>query len=124
MAIPFQLSERFNRATCFILVSLALYKLLKPVNKNHAFLMVIFVLVSVPITMLTLLNQSAVLLLLSGADYLKVFEVDQLHAQVMLFLDLHIHGIGIVQIFWGLWLFPLGYLVSSRVFFPDFWASY
>ena len=85
----FSLVSELIGQTCFILVSLALYKLLKPVNKNHALLMVIFVLVSVPITMLNLLNQSAGLLLLSGADYLKVFEVDQLHAQVMLFLDLH-----------------------------------
>jgi hypothetical protein len=51
---------------CFILLGLALYVLLKPVNKNLALLMVIFVLVSVPIAMLNLLNQFAALLLLSG----------------------------------------------------------
>ena len=106
--------------TCFILVGLALYKLLKPVNKNHALLMVIFVLVSVPITMLNLLNQCAVMLLLSGADYLKVFEADQLHAVVMFFLNLLDNGILIAQIFWGLWLFPLGYLVFKSGFLPRF----
>jgi hypothetical protein len=94
----------------FILLVLVLYKLLKPVNKNHALLMVIFALVGVPIAMLNLLNQFAALLLLSGADYLTVFTADQLQALVMLFLDLQKHGVFIAQIFWGLWLFPLGYL--------------
>jgi hypothetical protein len=39
-----------------ILVVLVLYKLLKPVNKNHALLMVIFILAAVPIAMLNELN--------------------------------------------------------------------
>ena len=101
-----------------ILVVLVLYKLLKPVNRNHAVLMVIFILVAVPIVMLNELNQFAALLLLSGADYLTAFEADQLQAQVMLFLDLHKHGISIAGIFWGLWLFPMGYLVFKSGFLP------
>ncbi len=101
-----------------ILLVLVLYKLLKPVNKNQALLMVIFALVGVPIAMLNELNQFAALLLLSGADYLTAFGADQLHAQVMLFLDLHRHGVQIAVIFWGLWLLPLGYLVFKSGFLP------
>jgi len=101
-----------------ILVVLVLYKLLKPVNKNHALLMVIFFLVGVPIAMLNELNQFAALLLLSGADYLTVFTAGQLQALVPLFLDLHEHGIMIAGIFWGLWLFPMGYLVFKSGFLP------
>jgi hypothetical protein len=104
--------------TVNIFVVLLLYKLLKPVNKNHAVLMVIFFLVSVPITMLNELNQFAALLLSSGADYLTVFTADQLQALVPLFLNLHEHGIFIAQIFWGLWLFPMGYLVYKSGFLP------
>jgi hypothetical protein len=102
----------------FMLIPLVLYKLLKPVNKNHALLMVIFALVGVPIAMLNTLNQFATLLLLSGADYLTIFTADHLHAQVMLFLDLQEHGIFIAQIFWGLWLFPLGHLVFKSGYMP------
>jgi len=101
-----------------LLLVLVLYKLLKPVNKNHAVLMVIFFLVSVPITMLNELNQFAALLLLSGADYLTVFTTDQLQALVPLFLDLHEYGITIAGIFWGLWLFPMGYLVFKSGYIP------
>ena len=102
----------------FILLVLVLYKLLKPVNKNHALLMVILWLVGVPIAMLNELNQFAPLLLLSGADYLIALDADQLHAQMMFFLDLYGDGILIAQIFWGLWLFPLGYLVFKSDFLP------
>ncbi len=101
-----------------ILLVLVLYKLLKPVNKNHALLMVIFILVSVPITMLNELNQFAALLISSGADYLAVFSAGQLQTLVSLFLNLHEYGIFITSIFWGLWLLPMGYLVFKSGFLP------
>jgi hypothetical protein len=37
---------------------------------------------------------------------------------MMLFLDLHEYGVHIAQVFWGLWLFPLGYLVFKSRFLP------
>lgn len=104
--------------TIFIFLPLVLYRLLKPVDKNHALLMVVFVLIAVPIAFINELNHFGVLILLSGADYLSVFSLDQLHAQVMLFLELHEHGIAIATVFWGLWLFPLGYLVFKSGFLP------
>jgi hypothetical protein len=97
---------------------LVLYKLLKAVNKNHAVLMVVFMLVAVPIAMLSELNRFAALLLLSGADYLAVFTTDQLQALVPLFLDLHQAGNSIAWIFWGLWLLPMGYLVFKSGYLP------
>ena len=103
-----------------IFVVLFLYQVLKPAGKNLAIFMVIFILVAVPIAMLNELNQFAVLLLLNGADFLTAFTEDQLQALVSLFLDLHEHGIFIAQIFWGLWLFPMGYLVFKSGFLPRF----
>ena len=104
--------------TVHILLVLVLYILLKPVNKNVALLMLIFGLVSVPIAMLNMLNQIVATLILSGADYLTAFKADQLHAQVMLFLGLREHGEKIAYIFYGLWLFPLGYLVFKSGYMP------
>ena len=101
-----------------ILLVLVLYKLLKPVNKNLAVLMVVFSLVGNPITMLNELNKLAVLLLLSGADYLAVFTAGQLQALVVFFLELNEHGVLIATIFWGLWLFPFGYLVFKSGYLP------
>jgi hypothetical protein len=105
-------------AIVHILVVLALYRLLQSVNKNMASLLVIFGLAGVPIWMLGEATQLAALLLLSGADYLKVFTADQLQALTLLFLNLHESGLNIAQIFWGLWLFPMGYLVYKSRFLP------
>ncbi len=104
--------------TCYFLTACVLYMLLKPVNKNLALLFVLFTLGSVSILFINMLNHFAALLLLSGADYLTVFGVDQLNGLVMLFLNLHTHGYFIAQIFFGLWLLPLGYLVYKSGYFP------
>lgn len=108
----------FNGIGMIFLV-LALYQLLKVVNKNVAWLMVLFVVVGDSIGMLNELNSLAVLQLLSGADYLNVFTTGQLDALVYLFLRLHGQGFEIAQIFWGLWLFPMGYLVYKSRFLPS-----
>jgi hypothetical protein len=104
--------------TCFLLLVLVFYKLLNPVNKNYAALMMVLGLGAVPIMMLNMLNQFAVLLLLNGADYLTVFTVDQLQALAMLFLELHNHGYFIAGMFSGLFLLPLGYLVFKSGYLP------
>ena len=67
--------------------------------------------------------QFAALLLLGGADYLSVFEANQLQGLAMFFLNLHKYGYIIPQIFHGLWLLPLGLLVFKSGFFPRvFWV--
>ena len=101
-----------------ILYLLILYKLLKPVSKDSAALMVIVALMGNPITMLNEVTQLGVLQLLSGADYLTVFTTAQLQALAYLFVRLHSYGISIAFIFSGLWLLPLGYLVFKSGFLP------
>ena len=105
------------RQVFMVLLVLVLYKLLKPVNKNVALLMVIFALICVPMVMLNELNLFAALLLSSGADYLAAINADQLHAQVMFFLNLHEYGTFIPQIF-SFWLLLQGYLVFKSGFLP------
>ena len=82
--------------------------------------MVVLAVVSVPIAYNIMLYKVDILSLLSDAEYMKVFGAEQLNAQVMLLLKSYNNGIGIVQIFWGLWLFPFGYLVFKSNFLPKF----
>ena len=105
-------------AVFFLLAAWALYVLLKPVNKDLALLFLLLNLGGVAVYSINLLNQFAAVLLLSGADYLKVFQADQLQALAMFFLNLHKNGYWIAQIFFGAWLFPLGYLVFKSGFLP------
>ncbi len=102
----------------FVFLALALYQLLAPVNKNHAVLMVALALLGVPIAVVNEVNHLAALRLLSGADYLQPLTSVQLQALAMLFLDLRESGILVAQVFWGLWLVPLGYLVMRSGFLP------
>lgn len=104
--------------TFFVFLPLALYVLLRSVNENHARLMVILALISVPISFLNIQNKFAILPLLDSESYLSVFSIEQLHAQVLFLLNQYNDGILIVQIFWGLWLFPFGYLVYKSDFLP------
>ena len=105
------------RQMFMMLLPLVLYKLLKPVNKTIASLMVIFYLVCVPISLLNELNHLAVLLLSSGAGYLTAFKADQLNALVMFFLELRKYGTFIPQVL-SFWVLLLGYLVFKSGFLP------
>jgi hypothetical protein len=102
----------------FILVVLALYRLLSGVNKTHASLMVTLALVSAAVGFMNVLNNIAALTLFRGADFLAVLEKPQRDALAMLFLRLHGQGSVMNEIFWGLWLFPFGVLVIKSGFLP------
>src|SRR5437763_16002371 len=84
----------------FIFVALALYDLLKGVNRRHASLMVTLIVVSIPIAFLNELNTIAALVLVRGADFLSIFEKPQRHVLAMLFLNLHGHAFGVAELFW------------------------
>lgn len=104
----------------FIFVALALYDLFKGVNRRHAALMMGLIVLSIPIAFLNELNSVAALLLARGIDFLAIFEKPQREALSMLFLNLHNAGFGLAELFWGLWLFPLGALVYQSRFLPRF----
>ncbi len=106
--------------TIFIFVVLALYRLFKAVSEKHAMAMATLLLISIPISLLNLLNEIAALVLVSGASFLSAFEKGQLDALAYMFLRLHGQGFIIAQIFWGLWLFPFGILVIRSGFIPRF----
>jgi hypothetical protein len=104
----------------FIFVALALYDLLKGVSRRYASLMVMLIVVSVPIAFVNELNSIAAVFLVRGADFLSVFEEPQRDALAMLFVKLHGQGFVAAEMFWGLWLFPLGLLVYRSRFLPRF----
>ncbi len=101
----------------FIFLVLALYRLLKPVNKDHAVLMVVLAVLGIPIVFLNEVNHLAALRLLSSAAD-GAFTSVQLQSQAMLFLEMRQSGILVAQVFWGLWLLPLGLLIFRSGFLP------
>ncbi len=95
----------------FIFCGLGFVRTVRGVNQRQAALVVILIVVQVPIAFLNELNAMAALVLVRGADFLSIFDKPQREALAMLSLNLHDHGFTVAEIFWGLWLFPLGLLV-------------
>lgn len=101
-----------------IVTALYIYNVLKSVNKKQARWIVLFTLIVAPITIINELNNVAVLVLLKYQQYSPAFTSDQLYNMVSIFLDLHQYGLHIAGIFFGLWLFPMGYLVFKSTYIP------
>ena len=102
----------------FIFVVRALYRLFCGVNKVQASLMVTLMLVSIPVSLVNVLNETAALTLIRGANFLSMFDQPQREALAMLFLRVHFDGFMVAQVFWGLWLIPFGALVYKSGFLP------
>src|ERR1700688_2976662 len=103
---------------CAVALTLILYVLLRPVNKNLALLAVFFNIVEFPIEAASKLCLFAALFLSGNADYLKVFEPHQLHALVKISLKLHDYGFAIDLVFFGFACLIYGYLLFRSGYFP------
>lgn len=104
----------------FVLVILTLYQLLKGVDHLLATLMVVFILIDVPLAFLSTANQVATLSIAHGAEFLSVFEKPQRDALATLLINFDRQGVIVSEVFWGLWLLPLGLLVYRSRFLPRF----
>ena len=102
----------------FILVVVALYRLFKPVNETYALTMMILILISIPISLLSVVNEVVALIVVNGANFLSVFDARQLDALAYILMRLHSRAILVAEIFWGLWLIPFGILVIQSRFIP------
>jgi hypothetical protein len=120
MLFRFGIAGQLVGQAAFIFVALALYELLEGVNRRHASVMVILIVVSIPIAFVNELNSLAALALVRGADFLSIVEKPQRDAFAMLFINLHGRGLVVAELFWGLWLFPLALLVYRSRFLPRF----
>jgi hypothetical protein len=106
------------QATFFLFTGMALYLLLRHVHEMVARAMVVFVAVSVAIISLNLLNQYTALALATGEEYASGFGAAGADTLAGLFADMHAAGYLIAQVFFGLWLLPLGYLAYRSGYFP------
>jgi hypothetical protein len=99
-------------------LALLLYQLFETVHKAQARLMAVLLLVAVPVSFVVALNYVAAHWLLSGAPFVSALGGAERQALGMLFVQLHVHGVLAVEVFWGLWLLPFGLLVRRSRFFP------
>ena len=133
-AVNIAASERLYRISivsdlltvaCVIILVAALYVVLKPVDRNVALLAAFWRLAENFILAVITLSAFAALALLSGADYLRAFDTEQLQALAYT-LALRVHGAGfnIGFVFLGLGSTVFSYLWLKSRYIPRALAAW
>jgi hypothetical protein len=112
------ISDLLSTAVTVFLVA-SLYRLFEQVNERQAKQMAGLLLVQVPVVFVMEAFNVASLLIFKG-EILKTFEPAQRQDVAMLFLKINEYGTMTLEMFWGLWLFPLAVLVYRSRFLPRF----
>lgn len=110
----------FVSALLFLVTAWALYVLLQPVNKNVALLFLLLNTVGVGIQCTSMLPLVFALLMGNGTGSLSGFSAAQVQDLVYLSINTYRTGFVTAQLFFGAWLFPLGYLVYKYAALPRF----
>ena len=108
----------FVAGTCWVLLAMVLYLLLRHVNRLAAGAMVTFAAIGGGIQCLNQLNQYTALKVATGADYDRALGRAGADALALLFADVQGNGYLLDAMFFGLWLAPLGYLAFRSGYFP------
>ena len=102
----------------FLGVGLVMYVIFRPVNAPVALAMLVINAVSVPIQALNMLNHAGAWLVATNPGLTTGLSVAGSQTAVLLLLEMHRIGYLIAQIFFGLYLLPLGFLVYRSGYFP------
>ena len=105
-------------ATFFVFVALTLYIVLRHVRKSVARAMLVLVALASGIIALNAVFQFEGLRVATDSAYAAAFGTAGSNALVLLLLDMQHYGTFIAQVFFGLWLVPLGYLAYKSRMFP------
>ncbi|MDZ7650351.1 MAG: DUF4386 domain-containing protein [Cytophagales bacterium] len=104
-------------STLWVLLVWVFYHLFRSVNDRYAKLLVASVVVQVPVAFVKAGLSIATVLALKG-ETLKSFELTQRQDLAMAFLKINDYSVLALELFWGLWLFPLAILVYRSNFIP------
>jgi uncharacterized membrane protein YozB (DUF420 family) len=104
----------------FLVTAWGLYVLLRPINKDLALLFLLLNAIGVAIQGASMLPLVSALLQGDGASHMQAYSAAQLEG--LAFLSINVYKVGFVtaQLFFGTWLFPLGYLVYKSGYLPRF----
>jgi hypothetical protein len=106
-----------------LFVTMALFRLFRAIDRDLASVMLILGgFMVTPIYFFNLVNDAGALVVARAPSYLAAFDQQQREGLVSLFLRLHSYGVVVNEMFWGLWLLPLGALILKSRLMPRFVA--
>ena len=101
-----------------VVLTVMLYIMFKPVSPTLSLIAAWSRLAMVLVMAINLLLNIMLVLLLSDAAYLNVFEPAQLQATALIFFEAHDYGVYIWQLFFGPHLLAIGYMILKSNLFP------
>jgi hypothetical protein len=104
----------------FLVTAWGLYVLLRRVNTNVALFFLLLNAVGVAIQGASLLFLVSAMLQGDGANHMQAFSAAQSDGLAYLSINVYKTSFVTAQLFFGTWLFPLGYLVYTSRFLPRF----
>ena len=107
-------------AFLFVMAAWSLYVLLRSVNEQLALLFLLLNAIGVAIQCASMFPLISAMLLGDGASRMQTYSGPQLEGLAFLSINLYKTGFVTAQLFFGTWLFPLGYLVYKSGFLPRF----
>jgi hypothetical protein len=104
----------------FLMAAWGLYVLLRRVNKDLALLFLLLNAVGVAIQGASMLSLVSAMLQGDAASHMQAFSATQVEGLAYLSINVYKTGWVTAQLFFGMWLFPLGYLVYKSGSLPKF----
>ena len=104
----------------FLIVAWGLYVLLRRIDRDVALLFLLLNAVGVAIAGASMLWLVSAMVPGDAADHMQAYSAAQRDGLAYLSIDVYKTGFVTAQLFFGTWLFPLGYLVYKSGFLPRF----
>ena len=105
-------------ALLYIVYTLLLYNLFRPVSRSLSLLAAFFSLTGCAVGAVNAIFSLAALVVLGGTQPLHAFSVEQLQAVALMFLQVHAQGSNVSMVLFGSYNLLIGYLIVQSTFLP------
>jgi len=105
---------------CYVAVTLLFYEMFKPVSKRLSFVTASFSFLGCAIAVFAGLFHAAAFVVLRGAQYLNILDLEPLRALVLFCLTLRAHTYNISLVFLGLSCLLMAWIIFKSGFLPRF----
>lgn len=102
----------------YLTVTALFYEMFKPASRSVSLLAAIFSLVGCAVQAFACVFETAPLVILRGAGYLKVFNIEQVQSISYLALELQEQAYYVGLMFFGFYCLLIGYLIFKSTFLP------
>ena len=105
----------------YLLTALTLYNILKNVNKTQSLLFFVLTIISCSIMSMNMINHVSIIEI-NSSEYINANNQYDIRVLNQFFSQMHSYGYLIAQVFFGLWLLPLGNIIIKNKIMPKYFG--